>query len=76
MIDFDVVAVVVTRPLRRDGCMAEDHVAPEAGQISRVWTKARRETKNCQRASGANLRSWTAQNKMRGVLGRVSAGAE
>ena len=53
MIDFDVVAVVVTRPLLRDDDMAEDHGAPEAGQILRVWTRGRRETKNRQRASGA-----------------------
>ena len=49
MIDFDVV--VVTRPLPSDGCMAEDHGAPEARQIPRVWTRDRGETKNRQRAS-------------------------
>ena len=53
MIDFDVVAVVVTRPLPRDGCMAEDHGATEAGQISRVWTRGRKEIESRQRASSA-----------------------
>ena len=28
--------VVVTRPLPRDGGMAEDHAAPETGQLIRV----------------------------------------
>ena len=50
--------------------MAEDHGAPEAGQLLRAWTRGRRETESRQR-----VRSWTVQNEMRGVLGRVSAGA-
>ena len=33
--------------------MAEDYEAPEAGQLPRAWTKRRRETGNCQRASDA-----------------------
>ena len=32
--------------------MAEDHGAPEAGQLSRVWTRGRRETESRQRVSG------------------------
>ena len=61
--------------------MAEDHRAPEAGQLSRAWTRGRRETENCQRASDESSwtdessRSWTVQHEMRGVLGRVSASA-
>ena len=35
----------------------------------------RRETESHQRVSGAKSRSWTVQNEMRGILGRVSAGA-
>ena len=50
--------------------MAEDHGAPEAGQLPRVWTRGRREIESRQR-----VRSWTVQNEMRGVLGRVSRGA-
>ena len=48
-----LVVVVVTRPLLRDGGMAEDHGAPEAVQLSRDWTKRRKETESRQRASGA-----------------------
>ena len=33
--------------------MAEDHGAPEGGQLFRAWTRARRETESLQRASGA-----------------------
>ena len=49
-----VVVVVVTRPLPRDRGMAEDHGAPEAGQLPRAWTSDRRETESRQRVSGAN----------------------
>ena len=45
--------VVVTRPLSRDGGMVEDHGALEAEQLSRVWTRGRRETESRQRVSGA-----------------------
>ena len=56
--------------------MVEDHRAPEAGQIPRVWTRGHKETESRQRVSGAKrVRSWTVQNEMRGVLGRVSTGA-
>ena len=30
-----------------------NHGAPEAGQLPRAWTKGRRKTESCQRASGA-----------------------
>ena len=33
--------------------MAEDHGAPEAGQLPRVWTRGRREIDGRQRLSGA-----------------------
>ena len=54
--------------------MEENHEASEAGQLPRVWTRGHRGTENCQKVSGAKSRSWTVQNEMRGVLGRVSAG--
>ena len=38
-------AVVVTRPLLKDEGMADDHGAPEVGQLSRAWTRSHRETK-------------------------------
>ena len=44
-IDNDVVVVVVTRPLPRNGGMAGNYRAPEAGQLSRVWTRGRTETR-------------------------------
>ena len=31
--------------------MAEDHGAPEAGQLPRVWTRGRKETESRQRVS-------------------------
>ena len=66
--------LLVTRPLPRDGGMAEDHEAPEAGQLPRVWTRGRRETET-PKSERHKVRSWTAQNEMRGVLRRVSTGA-
>ena len=45
--------LLVTRPLPRDEGMVEDHEAPEAGQLSRVWTRGRKETESRQRVSGA-----------------------
>ena len=45
--------LLITRPLPRDGGMAEDHGAPEAGQLSRVWTRGRKDTESRQRVSGA-----------------------
>ena len=45
--------VVLTPPLPRDGGMAEDHGAPETGQLSRAWTRSNRETESRQRASSA-----------------------
>ena len=38
--------------LPRDGGMAEDHGAPEAGQLPRVWTRGHREIESRQRVSG------------------------
>ena len=49
--DAVVVVVLVTRPRPRDGGIAEDHGAPEAGQLPRAWTRGRRETETRQRAS-------------------------
>ena len=50
LFSFDVVD---TRPLSRDGGMAEDHGALETGKLSRAWTRSRKETESCQRVSGA-----------------------
>ena len=48
-----LLLLLFTRPLPRDGGMAEDHGAPEAGQLPRVWTRGRKETESRQRVSGA-----------------------
>ena len=48
-----LLLLLVTRPLPRDGGMAEDHGATEAGKIPRVWTRGRTETESRQRVSGA-----------------------
>ena len=48
-----LMLLLFTRPLPRDGGMAEDHGAPEAGQLPRVWTRGHKETKSRQRVSGA-----------------------
>ena len=54
--------------------MAENHGVPEARQLPRVWTRGRKETDNCQRASGAKS-PWTVQNEMRNVLEWVPTSA-
>ena len=51
--DMLLLLLLVTRPLPWDGSMAEDHGAPEAGQLPRVWTRGRKETESRQRVSGA-----------------------
>ena len=48
-----LLLLLVTRPLPRDGGMAEDHGAPEAEQLPRVWTRGRTQTESRQRVSGA-----------------------
>ena len=70
-----IVAVVVTRALPKDGGMAEDHGAPEAGQFPRAWTSRRERQRVAKEQAAQRVRSWTVQNEMRGVLGRVSSGA-
>ena len=42
------VVVGVTRSLPRDGGMANEHGAPEAGQLLRAWTRGRRDTESRQ----------------------------
>ena len=51
--DLLLLLLLVTRLLPRDGGMAEDHGAPEAGQLPRVWTRGYKETESRQRVSGA-----------------------
>ena len=51
--DLVVVVVAVIRPLSRDGGMTKDHGAPEEGQLTKAWTRDRRETEIYQKVSGA-----------------------
>ena len=53
VLSYDDVLLLITRPLPRDGGMAEDHGAPEAGQLPRVLTRGHKETESRQRVSGA-----------------------
>ena len=48
-----LLLLLITRPLPRNRGMAEDHEAPEAGQLPRVWTRGHRGTESHQRVSGA-----------------------
>ena len=48
-----MLLLLFTRPLPRDGGMAENHGAPEAGQLPRFWTRGHKETESRQRVSGA-----------------------
>ena len=48
-----MLLLLVTRPLPRDGGMAEDHGALEAGQLFKVQTRGRKETESRQRVSSA-----------------------
>ena len=50
---ISLLLLLFTRPLPRDGGMAEDHGAPEAGKLSMVWTRGHRGTESRQRVSGA-----------------------
>ena len=45
--------LLITRLLPKDGRMAENHRAPEAGQLPRAWTRGRSQTESRQRVSGA-----------------------
>ena len=50
---WNFTMLLFTRPLPRDGGMAEDHGAPEAEQLPRVWTRGCKEIESRQGASGA-----------------------
>ena len=47
-----LLLLLIARPLARNGSMAEDHGAPEAGQLPKAWTRDR-ETESRQIVSGA-----------------------
>ena len=54
--------------------MAGDHVAPEAGQLSRAWTGGHKE-KIAKEQVTQRVCSWTVRNEMRGVLGGMFTSA-
>ena len=54
--------------------MAEDHGAPEAGQLSRAWTRGRKRQRVAKEREAQKVYSRTEQNEMRDVLERVPAG--
>ena len=54
--------------------MAEDHGAPEAGQLPRVWTRGCRDRES-PKSERRRVRGWTVQNETKSVLGRVSTDA-
>ena len=41
--------MLITRPLPRDGSMAKDHGAPEAGKLHRAWARGRKESPKSER---------------------------
>ena len=47
-----LLLLLFTRLLPRDGGMAEDHGAPEARQLPKIWTRSGKETESRQRVSG------------------------
>ena len=55
--------------------MAKDHGAPEARQFPRPGPKVVERQRDATERAAQRVRSWTVQNEIRGVLGRVSAGA-
>ena len=58
------VVVVVTRPLPRDGGMAEDHGAPETGQLNRAWIEVVKRQRVAKKRAAQRVCSWTVQNEM------------
>ena len=55
--------------------MTEHHVASEAGQLSMAWTEIVERQRAAKERAAQRYRSWTVQNKMRGVLERLSTGS-
>ena len=58
-----VVDVVAIPLLPRDGGIVEDHGTPETEQLSKVWTRDRREIES-PKSKRCRVRSYTVQNEM------------
>ena len=70
------IAAVVTRPHSTNGVMAREIGAPEEGQLIKAWTREVIERKAVAKERWEQtVGSWTAQNEVRGVLVRMTAGA-
>ena len=57
-----VYDVIVTQSFPRDGGRLW---SPRSEELPRAWTRGRR---NIRQSERSRVRSWTAQNKIRGVL--------
>ena len=55
--------------------MGADHGATEAGQLRRNGREIVDRQRVVKERASQGVRSWTVQKEMRGILGRVSAGA-
>ena len=55
--------------------MVEDYGAPETGQLSRAWTRRRRDRESPKSGGRKRVRSWAVQNTMRSDMGRMTVGA-
>ena len=75
MIDFDVVAVVVTRPFRGTTAWRKTMEPQKQARSPGSGPEVVERQRIAKERAAQSVRSWTVQNRMRGVLGRVSAGA-
>ena len=55
------------------GSMVEDHGTPETGQLPGPGTEIVKKQRVAKERAAQGVRSWTVQNEIKGVLGRVPA---
>ena len=55
--------------------MTKDHGGPEAGQLSRVWTRGRRVTRVVKERAAQRVQNCTVQCAIRSAKDRMNAGA-
>ena len=58
-----------------DGGTAGDQRAPEPGQLHRAWNRVVERKEVVKERAAHKFHSWTVQNEMRSVLGRMTIGA-
>ena len=66
--------VVVARLLSRNVCMVKNHGALEVGNSPGPGPEVVERQRVAKERAAQKVRSWTVQNEMRGVLGRVFVG--